>query len=417
MVDFKATDLNTSFLIIKSASKRGLVLKPGEIVKGKIVEVSPLGDVLLKIKGTLVKAKAKLNLEKGLEGLFKVLDTGADNTTLKLQFVEYSGKKVYPDYNNELRGDLEKLVKSLGVVIKKEGISATEVRRIYFDLLKALHSNADTLSDPLRFDLVRLLRSFLKSDGQGVGERLGIFKNRIPAPLKEFIPYGIFIDEVMDGEREEVLGLRKALQNSGVTLEAKLRLFLKQIEKKEKQDIRELESSLLKKDMKLSLLKIKELLEEGAGAREGIRDKGILEQVNTLLKDIETYQILSKVTDSLYTFLPVTWRGFKDVDIMLKKTGIGCKDQLYVCRIQFDTERLGNLTATVLMYRDGFFVVFKTKSPFFLKLLNLYVNELEEAFRNKGLSLKVVRILDADESSSDELDYSLSFKNMVDIKV
>lgn len=408
-------DLNTSFLIIKSASKRGLVLKPGGIVKGKIVEVSPLGDVLLEIKGTLVKAKAKLNLEKGLEGLFKVLDTGVDNTTLKLQFIEYSGKKVYPNHHNELRGDLEKLIKSLGVVIKKEGISATEVRRIYFDLLKALHSNADTLSNPLRFDLIHLLRSFLKSDGQGVSERLGIFKDRTPAPLKEFIPYGIFIDEVIDGESEEVLGLRKALQNSGVTLEAKLRLFLKQIEKKEKQDIRELKSSLLKEDMKLSLLKIKELLEEGAGAR--IRDKGILEQVNTLLKDIETYQILSKVTDSLYTFLPVTWRGFKDVDIMLKKTGIGCKDQLYVCRIQFDTERLGNLTATVLMYRDGFFVVFKTKNSLFLKLLNLYVNELEEAFRSKGLSLKVVRILDADESSSDELDYSLSFRNMVDIKV
>ena len=167
-------------------------------------------------------------------------------------------------------------------------------------------------------------------------------------------------------------------------------------------------AALINKDLKAGLLQLKQVLEgkETDQSFQGLtaaqRD-GAVKVVDGLLKDIETFQLLSKTTDSFYTFLPVQWDNLRDGEIAFKKGRGDAKGSSFSCRMNLDLENQGKLTITVLMYNKDFFVSFRSDNPDLQSSLGSSVKELQENFWNKGLNLKGVNMLETDENPFEQM--------------
>jgi hypothetical protein len=295
------------------------------------------------------------------------------------------------------------------------------MKKLYLELLKALPSDVNTLPEVVKAEFKNLLQFVLRAGGKSIGERLGAFINQIPDDIKNrFSLEGLKNDRIIGG-KEGALELKNAIQNAGVTLEAKLKAFLKQIQKRgdglDKDDIQNLVNSLFKDDLKVNLLRLRQFIEDRGYVKESFSGKELLKWVDGLLKDIETFQILSKITDSLYTFLPITWEGLKDGEMAFKKTKTDYQDDIYLCKVKIEFEKFGDLVIMVLMYKWDFFVSFKTKDPGFFELLRLHIDELKDTFKTGGLNLKSIKVIDSDDSSFERLEELKSFERIVSIKI
>jgi len=143
----------------------------------------------------------------------------------------------------------------------------------------------------------------------------------------------------------------------------------------------------------------------------------MLPTIDGLLQDIETFQLLSKLTNSFYTFLPVIWKGLKDADIAFKKSRSGPEGKSYYCLMNLDFEKLGKMTVVAMMQSRDFFVSFKTDNTVFRSLLNDNVHELQKMFQEQGLNLKVVNFLGTQENHLMPFERLESFENIINIKI
>jgi hypothetical protein len=424
MANFKTLDLSFGLLTIERTSQKSVFLKPGDLIKGEIIEIMPSGDIILKIKGKLIKARAEVALEKGLLGLFKVLDHKLDTNILRLQFIGYSKEEIAKgskSSHNIKEGVLANLAQQLEELARAKNLNTLKIKKLYLELLKALPSDVNTLPEVVKAEFKNLLQFVLRAGGKSIGERLGAFINQIPDDIKNrFSLEGLKNDRIIGG-KEGALELKNAIQNAGVTLEAKLKAFLKQIQKRgdglDKDDIQNLVNSLFKDDLKVNLLRLRQFIEDRGYVKESFSGKELLKWVDGLLKDIETFQILSKITDSLYTFLPITWEGLKDGEMAFKKTKTDYQDDIYLCKVKIEFEKFGDLVIMVLMYKWDFFVSFKTKDPGFFELLRLHIDELKDTFKTGGLNLKSIKVIDSDDSSFERLEELKSFERIVSIKI
>ncbi len=103
--------------------------------------------------------------------------------------------------------------------------------------------------------------------------------------------------------------------------------------------------------MKAGLLQLKQfIVEEGKEAVKtfsghdltATQRESTVRLIDGLIKDIETFQVLSKTTNSFYTFLPISWQELKDGEISFKRGQSDAKGIPYSCRINLDLERFGN---------------------------------------------------------------------------
>ncbi len=190
----------------------------------------------------------------------------------------------------------------------------------------------------------------------------------------------------------------------------------------------------LKNDLKAVLLELKQRLSsplEGstaaqdskapAAAKETVNDAAALKnlqgRVEGLLKDVETFQALSKTTDSFYTFLPVNWKELKDGDVAFKRGREGATGgRSSSCRINLDLAGFGSLSILVLMTNRDFFVSFKAARPESHSLINSNLDELKSSFAEKGLSLKAAHVLDKTDTTMEQLDKLGSSDRIISIK-
>ena len=135
-----------------------------------------------------------------------------------------------------------------------------------------------------------------------------------------------------------------------------------------------------------------------------------------ILKDIETFQLLSKTTQSFYTFLPVNWQELKDGEIAFKQNKADGKEVSTSCRINLDLQDQGKLVIMVLSHNNEFFVSFRPESEEFKSMLSSNVVRLEEQFTEKGLNLKAVRVLDKADTTLEQLENLEPYKQIVSIK-
>jgi hypothetical protein len=188
-------------------------------------------------------------------------------------------------------------------------------------------------------------------------------------------------------------------------------------------------NAAIKNDLKAGLLQLKELLTEkgadlfakaAATNRGGQTDvlplKALQQNIDGLLKDIQTFQSLSRATDSFYTFLPVNWKGLKDGEIAFKKGQDGGKGTPFSCRINLDLAGQGKLNVLILMQGKEFFVTFKAEDKKFQETIGSHLKELQDSFREKGLYLKGTTILDFKDPSFEQLDQLGPVDRLVSIK-
>jgi hypothetical protein len=143
----------------------------------------------------------------------------------------------------------------------------------------------------------------------------------------------------------------------------------------------------------------------------------MLPTVDGLLQDIETFQLLSKLTDSFYTFLPVIWEGLREADIAFKRSRTGPEGKSYYCVMNLDFDRLGKLTVVAMMQAGDFFVSFKTDHAAFRSILDDNVGDLQQMFRQQGLNLKVVNVSGAQKDHLLRFERLESFESIINIKI
>ena len=435
--------------VLTRAVDRFLQLKPGEVVRATVVEVSPGGDVSLRIKGNLIQAKSTLQIPQDASVLFRVLgeQMGESGPEIRLQFLEVlENQGGAGDFQNTAANVVRTLAQELAANLPVEGRIPKAFATTVEQLLKSLPEDAAALPKDLREQLQNLLQASLGSAGRSIQDRLSTLLNE--AMLKgfsELVDLGS-LKEQMFTDIDKVLqaSLKSVLENTGVGLEARLRVLLQVLPAEGELLLNETvpasvlspspETGHLQTDLKARLLQMKQVFLDqekrltnnlfpfqSATSKEVGEKKEVLARmlptIDGLLQDIETFQLLSKLTNSFYTFLPVIWKGLKDADIAFKKSRSGPEGKSYYCLMNLDFEKLGKMTVVAMMQSRDFFVSFKTDNTVFRSLLNDNVHELQKMFQEQGLNLKVVNFLGTQENHLMPFERLESFENIINIKI
>jgi hypothetical protein len=247
--------------------------------------------------------------------------------------------------------------------------------------------------------------------------------------------------------------LKQALQDTGVGLEAKLKLLAQAVQpllngdpepavaagragtmpwggQRTESHAGNLQQQFsieadLARDLKGKLLQLGQVLRQEAqpGAKELLaRDPqpggghAAMQQIDGLLRDIGTLQLLSRATGSFYTFLPLAWEGLKEGEIALKKGRGRPGMPSCSCRIDLDLAQAGKLVITVLLHNQEFFVTFKAGNPDFKARLDSHLKELRDSCMQNGVPVKGVNILDLADTSLDPLENLEAYDELLSVQ-
>ncbi len=426
-----------SALSIDGAPGRSLVLQSGEIVKAYVVDTPTPDSVSLRIKGRLITADTEIPLQKDAAVLVKVLgafDSDA-GTQLKLQFLKYSpDSSPTPPLENPEVAAVRELLRELSDSASDPASTGPGLGNIAEMLLKALPSD----SSPLPQDVKTQLQEILLENLATTTEQNGSTQDRISAllsilekfagsdnaRLSEIIPKAALVS-VAD---LPATSLESLLKNTGIGLEAKLgsvameELFQREgagLDSTGKPVLADAALTIAKEDLKAAFGVLRSLIGEqlaGIGdssaknlAMEGygskpeavntagaLDPKELLNNIESLLTDIQTFQALSIATDSYCSFLPIIWDGLKQGRIGFKKGGGGAA---YYCMVNLDLARCGKLAVMILLQNSEFLVSFKADDPQFRSTLEIHARELRGIFASHGLRLKAVNVLGKEDTS------------------
>jgi len=334
-----------------------------------------------------------------------------------LQFIGYEkeeipSQKIIPLDNRALN----RIIQDIGKLPYRNNISSQKYLELLEHFIKELPDNMDNLPSGTKSHVQEILKQSLISTGKNIITRLSELLQQLPdnltfkeSFLKTFELYRK--NMAINIEKLDYQNLKNSIQNTGVILEAKLKSMISILNKIVQSEIskQNIDLSEIKLDLKTQLLQLKNLL-ISENKEESI------EIVNSLIKDIETYQVLSKTTDSFYTFIPVFWDRLIKSDIKFKKNEKDDSKNSFSCWIDLDLEEKGILNILVLMNNKSFIVYFRAENNLFLKQMRSYINELDKRFKEAGLSLKSAVLID-NKSSVSELDKISNFEGKINIKI
>ncbi|MCL0075220.1 flagellar hook-length control protein FliK, partial [Thermodesulfovibrionales bacterium] len=285
------------------------------------------------------------------------------------------------------------------------------LQNLIAELLKALPSDVNSMSKEVRTQLqtlLQLLQLSLKVTGQGIQSRLDAFVNQLPAEIRGHIVVENFKRDLMINiERLLDAPLKHALRDTGIALEAKLKTIAKLLQSQTDPDV-----SAIKNDLKAGLLQLKQLFRD----LPVLKMDNAVKLIDVLVRDIETFQLLSRLTDSFYTFLPLNWKGLKGSEIAFREGSGDTKSIERSCKIELDLEKYGKLTIIIFMHNKEFFVSFKAEDPLLQTILNTHIDELSDAFIAKELNLKSVNILSINDTFTESLERLESSERIINIK-
>jgi hypothetical protein len=443
--------LGTRLPAFTGVGDRTLQLKVGEIIRAQVVDVLAGGVLSLRIGDTMMQAKSEVLLPRDASVLLKVLPGPASGggQELRLQVIQIldPGSTGVTSPNPEVDA-IKALLQQLGQLVAARGEVSPDFSGVVENLLKTLPGDPGLLPRGIREQLQMLLQTGLRTTGQSIQERMNsLLTEPLLQQLGEHLDLGNVRDELMtDIGRLYQKPLQGVLENTGVVLEARLRALLQSapgelelpkaaIPGGEPQpSLSPPEALVLKSDLKARLLQIRQFLVDretkvaGSASALATADSKPAEAgktaearmttaIDTLLNNIETLQLLSKLTNSFYTFLPVLWEGLKHAEIAFKKNRSGPAGNSYYCLINLDFDELGKLTIMAMMQDKEFFVSFKTENSALQSVLNNNVPELQSMFQSQGLKLKVVNFLKMHETTLAPFESLESFDNIINIKV
>jgi hypothetical protein len=448
-VDTNRIGSREPILILTRAADRLVSLKPGEVIRAHVAEVFPGGDVNLRIQGNLFRARSLLQLPENANVLFRVQGqkAGENASEIRLQFLEVisssaAGQTLGSPGTSLLQTLTQELAANLAVKTQMPSGLAGIVER----LLKALPDDSSRIPTATREQLLNLLQTSLRATGQSIQDRVKMLFGQVfdqeALPLPELA--GVKERVFADIEKILQVPLKSTLENTGVGLEGKLRALAEALMEAGDRSLRNPLSALgtaqsagttpVPPDLKAGLLQIREMLLEqqeqlsslamrsGAADTTAVGDKKtvleqMLQSVDGLLQDIESFQLLSKLTDSFYTFLPFIWDGLKEAEIAFKRSGRGPQSRSYYCLVHLNLEELGKLEIVAMMTGPEFYVSFKSDHDKFRSVLNAHLSELRQMFAAKGLKLALVSFYRMEEKQLAPFERLESFESIINIKI
>lgn len=342
-----------SILTSTGLSDKGLAIKAGTVVKAQVVDVAEGGNVMLRLisaggsgkemQGIIIKAFTEVPLAKGQNIYLEVLG-GKDS--IRMQFI----------------GEMESAPAALQQKIPVK----------ILDMLARL--SEARLSNPEFKELLSMLKS-------------------LPDSIKTAIPELKGLEKLMP-DAKELNGnvIRAFVETSGVAFETKLKVAVLRDPESVIRNIIALQSE---GDLKGLLLKLDSILKDPdmiqTLKQAGFKASDMSDMVERFVRNIEFFQLTSKVNDMFYTFMPVLWEGMKDGEFLFKKNK-GRENDSYACDINLDLERLGKLSVSVTSMGKTFYVSFFIEQPEVAAIVTSEKKALQERFASQGLMLKAITI-------------------------
>jgi flagellar hook-length control protein FliK len=206
--------------------------------------------------------------------------------------------------------------------------------------------------------------------------------------------------------------IRAFVETSGVAFETKLKVAVMSDPKSVLRNIIALQSD---GDLKGLLLKLDNILKEPEVIytlkQAGFKASDMLDKVEKFVRNIEFFQLTSKIHDMFYTLMPVLWEGLKDGEFLFKKNK-GRENDSYACDINLDLERLGKLSVSVTSMEKAFYVSFFIEQPEVAAIVTSEKKALQERFASQGLILKAITI-----NQKKKVDFGKVQNRRVNIKI
>jgi len=306
MINFKPLISNYEYFQIVKPLGKSIHLKAGETVKAEVVDILPTGGVILRMKGGMLTVETDIPLQKDTSLLLKILNSPSTDHKLKIQILGVLGRDNSIQFLNVQQ---EKIKDILSFVSSSQTLKDTVLDTL-FSFFKVGNINQKE-----KMVIIQLLSSILKNEG--------LIQN-----LKNILPH---INSLTPEK------LREIITNSGIFYENKIKRK-----------------------------RFKELNDDIKGILLSKND--ISSEERRILRDIEGYQILSKLTGGIFSYVPVFWEDLKRGDIFMKKGSRG--RDVYFCRIDLDFKSLGRVFTGVFLFGKDLYLNFFVENEELKKLIN-----------------------------------------------
>ena len=330
-----------------------LPVRAGSIIRAEVVDTTKKGGVIIRLivpdskdgnpPGTLIRADSAVPLSKGQGLLLEVLG-GGDKMKMRIA----------------------------GFLQDRPEAPRQSIPARFLDMFAGFsESRLDNAEFRLLFNMLRALPQNIKMaipEFQGL-EKLMIDINQVDGKL-----------------------LKAFVETSGVAFETRLKIAVLNDPGSLLRNLMALQDE---GDLKALLMRLKNVLKD-QGALDTLKQSGlgiskISGAVDRFIREIELFQITSRLNDMFYTFLPLLWDDLREGEFLFNKNR-GSRRGSYSCDINLDLESLGRLSISVTILDRSFYVTFLTQRPEVADLVRSQRHLLEEGFASKGLSLKAINI-------------------------
>jgi hypothetical protein len=316
-------------------SEGPLALRAGDIVSAEVVRVGPNNDAAVRLKNTLLNVTTEVPLQKG------------DMLSLRVERQENT------------------------VYLRLTGNVADSAGGIRNSILSALNELEG-----------------LSSGTEGMTKLLALV-NALPESLRNELPEIDVINRFLV-HVENITGpaLKDLVQNGGMFFEAKLRILALGLETDPAAS--EFEAGrIIAGDLKASLLRLKDAFLSPAvfeRMRIAVNTDELLGALNTVFRNIEYYQLQSRLTDTLQFFLPLIWKQLKDGEVIVRQYDHGSPgERSFSCAVNLDLERAGKVRVYLLLQSGYVNVSFGAENPAFVRMLQNSAPALEQSLLSAGL--------------------------------
>ncbi|HDH53698.1 MAG TPA: flagellar hook-length control protein FliK [Nitrospirae bacterium] len=337
---------------VKSSGK-AFPLKIGTLVRAKVIDVNEKGGVLLRLlsgskskgnlQGALIKASSEVPLTKGQTLYLEIL---GGKESIQMKFVDDARMT-----------------------------SESPMQNIPPKLLDMLASLSESRLSNTEF---KFILNMLKSLPQNIKKSIPEFRTleKLLLDIKQ-----------IDGKR-----LKAFVETSGVAFETRLKIA---VLNDSGSILRNLMALQAEGDLKALLMRFKKLLKDEGVINtlklSGFRISDVSGTVDRFIRDIEFFQLTSRLNDIFYTFLPVLWDDLRDGEFIFKK-GKGNRRGSYSCDINLDLESMGKLSISVTILNSSFYVTFFTEREDIKDIIKSQKHILEGRFASQALPLKAISV-------------------------
>lgn len=317
--------------------RNALALQMGEIVQAEVLTVTDTA-VAIRMKNTILEARTNLPLKEG----------------------EFLSLKV-EGWEKEVRLRL----------LPREQSDVASLKSTILSALAMLKGTSPAARD------LQLLSSFIKN---------------APAGLQGMFPSLQALEKLLPSLEElSGSGLKNAVQDSGVFFETKLRLMVLK-EGQDGQPSPEKVGALVKNDLKTVLMNLQDDLNKPLIAdsllRSGVRPDSLMAAVDNLLKNMEVFQLQSRLNNTIQVFIPFVWQDLRQGELIFRESEQEREgERAYSCTLNLDLERVGRLSALAVLQAGRIHVNVLAESERFTLLLRGGAELLRKQFETAGLNL------------------------------